>query len=176
MSFHANAPFSLPAPRPATAADIPALLDLADALVAHDRQFDPSLDPAYNRSPEGIAWLREAIADSEALVLVIDGDATGDGAATGGLRGMLFGRIEQPEPWRNTGGPLAELEMLCVIPTGRGRGVGKLLVGAFSAWARKRGAVRLWARVSAENTRAIAFYQRELFQNYDVILERNFEK
>jgi ribosomal protein S18 acetylase RimI-like enzyme len=159
------------APRRATAADIPALLDLSDALVEYDRQFDPSLTLSYNRSPEGVAWLQETLEDSDALVLV-----SGAEAGTGELRGMLFGRIEAPEPWRQTGGPLAELEMLCVAPTGRGRGVGKSLVAAFSAWAQERGAARLWVRVSAENARAIAFYRRELFRDYDVILERDFNR
>jgi ribosomal protein S18 acetylase RimI-like enzyme len=179
MNLHAHSPCSpVPAaPRRATAADIPALLDLADALVEYDRQFDPSLSLGYNRSPEGMAWLEETLADPDALVLVADNadhaaDSADAGTRGGALRGMLFGRIEAAEPWRQTGGPLGELEMFCVAPTGRGQGVGKALVTAFSAWARGRGAVRLWGRVSAANTRAIAFYQRELFQNYDVILER----
>lgn len=157
------------APRRATAADIPGLLDLSDALVEYDRRFDPSLTLSYNRSPEGLAWLEETLADTDALVLVSDG-----GPGTGGLRGMLFGRIEEAEPWRDTGGPVAELEMLYVAPTERGHGTGKTLVDSFSAWAKERGAMRLWVRVSAGNKRAIAFYQRELFQDYDVVLERNF--
>jgi GNAT superfamily N-acetyltransferase len=155
--------------RRAVTADIPALLELADVLVAYDRQFDPSLDPAYNRSEEGTAWLRESLVDTNALVLIASANADAGNATP---LGMLFGRLEESEPWRATGGVLAELEMLCVVPEGRGRGIGKKLVEAFAAWARERGAVRLWVRVSAENSGAVRFYQRELFRDYDVVLER----
>jgi GNAT superfamily N-acetyltransferase len=159
---------SHPSPRPASGADIPALLSLADALVAFDRTFDPSLDPSFNRSPEGLAWLRETLADADACVFVVDG-------TDGGLDAMLFGRLEPAEPWRDTGGPLGELEMLCVSPDVRGRGLGKVLVEAFTAWARERGAVRLWVRVSAGNAGALRFYRREAFADYDVILERSLK-
>jgi ribosomal protein S18 acetylase RimI-like enzyme len=156
--------------RTATEADIPQLLELADRLVEYDRQFDPSLDPLYNRSADGLAWLRAALADPAALVLVAAGSAAGN--AAGSVVGMLFGRLEDAEPWRDTGGLLAELEMLCVAPAVRSAGIGKRLTDAFAAWARERGATRAWVRVSAGNIAAIRFYQRELFADYDVILER----
>jgi GNAT superfamily N-acetyltransferase len=155
-------------PRPATPADIPGLLELTDLLVAHDRQFDPSLDIHFNHSPEGLAWLNETLAASDSCVFVLDG-------AAAALDGVLFGHIEAPEPWRDTGGPLAELEMLCVAPSRRGQGAGKVLVDAFTAWAREHGAARLWVRVSAGNTGAVRFYRREAFADYDVILERPLE-
>lgn len=157
-----------PAPRRATPADLPALLDLADALVALDRTFDPSLDANYNRSAAGRAWLEESLDDPAACVRVLDGPA-------GTLDGMLIGRIEAAAPWRATGGPLAELEMLSVTPARRGQGLGKVLVDAFARWAGDRGAARLWARVSAANAGAIRFYKREGLADYDVILERPLE-
>jgi GNAT superfamily N-acetyltransferase len=208
MSAHTA---TLPAPRTATVADIPQLLTLSDVLVDFDRQFDPSLDPLYNRSEAGLAWLRETLEDPSACVFAVDaptvatatgvaravaarakarelsggGDGDGGGGGGGGggdgsdsgssgrLAGMLFGRVEAAEPWRLTGGPLAELEMLCVAPEFRGAGAGKLLAEAFEAWARGRGAVRLWVRVSAANAGALRFYKRGGFADYDTILERD---
>jgi GNAT superfamily N-acetyltransferase len=86
---------------------------------------------------------------------------------------MLFGCVAPAEPWRGGDSLLqAELEMLCVAPGARSTGVGKSLTDAFATWAREHGAVRASVRVSAANSRAIRFYQRELFRDYDVVLER----
>lgn len=152
-------------PRPATLDDVPALLDLADALVALDKTFDPSLDGAYNRSSAGVAWLKSSITDADACVRVCD--ATN----APGLAGMIVGRMDEAAPWRRINGKLAELELLSIAPAWRGHGIGKMLTDSFALWARERGAARLWVRVSAGNAGAIRFYQREGFGNYDVILE-----
>ncbi|MDR0535898.1 MAG: GNAT family N-acetyltransferase [Puniceicoccales bacterium] len=149
--------------RLATEADIPALLDLADALVEVDREFDPSLRTDYNRSGEGVKWFHETLGEEEAAVFVAGAPA---------VFAMLIGRVAEAAPWRETGGRIAEVEMLCVGPEARGNGCGKALLEAFAAWARERGARRLWVRVSAANARALRFYRRELFRDYDVILER----
>jgi len=150
--------------RRATTGDVAALLNLLDALTAFDRQFDTSLDPNYNRSEEGLAWLRATLEDKDALVLIATGAAP---------LGMLFGRLEGVEPWRDNGSVLAELEMLYIAEGARGTGIGRHLTNAFAQWAREHGAVRLWVRASAANAGALRFYHREAFEDYDVILERN---
>jgi GNAT superfamily N-acetyltransferase len=156
----------MPIVRHATPADIPALLDLADELVAYDRTYDPSLDSRYNRSHEGMAWLTGVFTDADAAVFV---SQTNPNAAPDG---MLFGHVAPPPPWRETGGQLAEIEMLCVNAAQRGHGAGASLINAFAAWARKRGATRLAVRVSAPNIRSLHFYRREGFADYDIVLER----
>ncbi|MDR2982767.1 MAG: GNAT family N-acetyltransferase [Puniceicoccales bacterium] len=152
-------------PRFATVEDVPALIALADALVSLDVQFDPTLDPDYNRSEAGREWFLHLFSDTDACVLVID-DADGKPVA------MLIGRIDDATPWRKVRGRLGELEMLCVAPGERSRGLGRELVESFTKWAAQQGASRVWVRVSAANAAAIRFYKRELFADYDVILER----
>lgn len=150
--------------RQATPVDMETLLVLADLLVELDIRYDPTLDPAYSRSAEGRAWLTECIQNPDSCVLIAE--------LEGRPVGMLIGRMDEPSPWRKIGERLAELEMFCVEPGIRGRGLGRGLLDAFAAWAKERKAERLWVRVSAGNADAIRFYKRELFSDYDVILER----
>ncbi len=165
FSVNSPSPKNFLPPRPATLADLPEILDLADELFRHDRQFDPSLDSGYNRSPEGTAWYKDSIEDKDACVLVAEN-------AAGKLAGILVGRMDEPAPWRAVGGMLAELEFLCVSPEARSGGIGGALTRAFSDWARSRNAKRIWVRVSAGNTAGVRFYKREGFGDYDTILER----
>ncbi len=50
------------------------------------------------------------------------------------------------------------LSGMWVSPTARGRGVGRLLVGAVEGWALEQGAGRLVARVFDDNAPAIGLY------------------
>jgi GNAT superfamily N-acetyltransferase len=66
--------------------------------------------------------------------------------------GMATGLVEDPH------GPQVALVGMFVEPAARGRGVGAALVEAVTAWARGRGAARLFLAVTSTNDAAIRLY------------------
>ena len=57
------------------------------------------------------------------------------------------------------------LDNLHVLPPYQGTGAGKLMVTRAEAWARARGASRLYLYALEGNTRAIDFYERQGWRN-----------
>ncbi|WP_269541788.1 GNAT family N-acetyltransferase [Cerasicoccus fimbriatus] len=141
--------------------DFQAVRELDRQLIAHDLQFDASLDAAWSESEEAAEFFNARLAD-DGVCFVAEKDGQVVGAALGCLGECASYRQAVS---------LAELETLFVSPTLRGGGVGKLLVSAFREWAKGHGAQRVSIRVSATNRDAIAFYERLGFAAYDLILE-----
>jgi ribosomal protein S18 acetylase RimI-like enzyme len=145
--------------RPATEADLPALIRLdltypTDRVLALDRSGEP---PEHtfalrwrNRVPAPMAVyatytvesLREAI---ERTDLFLVGEMDGD------VAGLLM--IIVPE-WTNA----AEITDLAVDVTFRRTGAGRALVDAAVEWAREQGHRALWVELREDNDAAISFY------------------
>ena len=68
--------------------------------------------------------------------------------------------------------PVAELTALVVTQARRGTGVGRLLVGAFEAWCRDAGCVRVSAASAFRRVEAHAFYERLGYEQ----LAKKFQK
>ncbi|CUI27300.1 TDP-fucosamine acetyltransferase [Achromobacter xylosoxidans] len=64
------------------------------------------------------------------------------------------------------------LDNLHVLPPYQGTGAGKLMVARAEAWARARGAARLYLYALEGNTRAIAFYERQGWQYTGIEIDR----
>lgn len=141
--------------------DFDAIRELDRQLIAHDLQFDPSLDAGWSESEEAAEFFKARLTEDGVCFV-----------AEKGLQvvGAALGCIGECASYRQAV-YLAELETLFVSPTLRGGGVGKLLVGTFREWAKGQGAQRVSIRVSASNRDAIAFYERLGFAAYDLILE-----
>ena len=59
-------------------------------------------------------------------------------------------------------------------PKYRGQGIGTELVEEFKEWTEEKDADRLRVEASAQNKRAIKFYQENGFEDYTVTLEEDF--
>lgn len=134
--------------RPATVADLPALLALTPLL----GRFDVPLW----RTPEEIgradnAILEEAVrsGDAEALVCVAD--------EGGRVLGQVFVSTRRDY---FTGAPHGHIEVLTVHPDAQGRGIGRELVARAEAWSRARGHGAMTLNVFARNEAARAVYDR----------------
>ena len=115
-------------PRPAVAADLPALVALA-ALFPGDRLSARSL--------------RRLLRSPSACMLVVDG--------VDGLAGasVLLTRV---------GSRVGRIYSLVVAPGARGRGLARTLVATLEQEARRRGCVRMRLEVRADNAAARALY------------------
>lgn len=132
--------------RPATAADIPALRALADAIwracypgIITVAQIDYMLERMYaadqiaSELAGGMAW-----------------DLAEDGGQPAGF--LAYGPVDVRRA--------IKLHKLYLRPELHGRGHGQQLLGHFHAAARRAGAVRVHLQVNKANTRALRAYER----------------
>jgi len=128
--------------RPATAADIPAMIELLRQLFAIEDEF--AFDPAVQS--RGLALL---LAEPRAAAFVAERD--------GGVIGMATAQLLVSTA---RGGPVATIEDVIVDKAARGSGAGRALIAAIEAWARAQGCLRLQLLADRENPPALDFYDR----------------
>jgi GNAT superfamily N-acetyltransferase len=128
--------------RAATAADIPAMVDLLRQLFAIEDEF--AFDPAVQA--RGLSLL---LAEPRATAFVADRDGRPIGMATAQL---LVSTAR--------GGSVATIEDVIVDNAARGSGAGRALIAAIEAWARARGCLRLQLLADRANAPALDFYDR----------------
>jgi GNAT superfamily N-acetyltransferase len=129
--------------RAATAADIPAVLELVRSYWDFEGigGFDPPgiervLQQLVGGSPYGAMWV-----------------ATQEATLTGYLIVVLVMSVEHQ-------GLMGEIDEFFVQPPARSHGVGAQLLAAAEAELKRRGAVRLQLQISAVNARGRAFNER----------------
>ncbi len=86
--------------------------------------------------------------------------------------GYLVGKIGEAEDYRNVG-RIIELDSMFVDESHRSKGVGHMLVEEFKKWALGQGVKRLRVNASFGNSKAVSFYKREGFREYDLALEQD---
>ena len=128
--------------RAATAADIPALVELLAALFTIEQDFSPDLD----KQSRGLAGV---IANPNGLVAV----ALDDTDAVVGMSSaqLVFSTAE--------GAWSAWVEDVVVADQWRGRGLGRALLQHVLDWSAERGATRAQLLVDLDNPPALDFYR-----------------
>ena len=126
--------------RPATAADVEAMIGLLTTLFSLEADFCP--EPAVQRR-----GLRMLLAQPSACVLV----AAMDGEVAGMCTCQLV--VSTAE-----GGFSGLVEDMVVADSRRGSGIGRALLDAARAWAVTHGATRLQLLADADNAPALDFY------------------
>jgi ribosomal protein S18 acetylase RimI-like enzyme len=128
--------------RPATPADIPAMVELLRLLFAIEADFTFCGD----RQRRGLELL---LAAPQARVMVAEVDGQTVAMATAQLT------ISTAE-----GGPALTIEDVVVDPPYRGRGLARSLLTELTAWGESHGAQRLQLLADRDNAPALAFYHR----------------
>ncbi|WP_439576492.1 GNAT family N-acetyltransferase [Elioraea sp.] len=122
--------------------DSAALVALLAQLFAIEAEF--AIDPAAQA--RGLDLLRSR---ADAMILVAESDGFVVGMCTVQLTASTA-----------RGGLSAGVEDVVVDQPYRGRGIGRALLAAAEAWARRRGAVRIALLADETNLRALDFYDR----------------
>jgi len=137
--------------REATEADLDAMLSLWRAL--EEIQGGYRLFPMVPDAERRIAGLfREAIADQDAAALVIDGPD--------GMLGMAIVRVTEQGHHSMSNARVVELSRVVVRSDARGRGLGKELIEAATAFGNERGAAYVTAKLFTGNIEGRAFWDR----------------
>lgn len=127
-------------------------------------EFDPTLNCNWTFSKEGIEYFEEKITknDSCAFVAVLEGKVIG----------YLVGGLTESESHRNNVS-MAELENMFVLEEFRSKSIGKDLYFKFLEWCNLKSVKRIMVVASAQNKKAIEFYRKQGFNDYDLTLEMN---
>ena len=137
--------------REATDADIDAMLSLWREL--EQIQGGHRLFPRVADAEERITGLfREAIADPDSAAFVSDGPD--------GMLGMAIARITEQGHHSMSDARVVELSRVVVRADARGRGLGKQLIDAATAFGRERGASFVTAKLFTGNVDGRAFWER----------------
>ena len=137
--------------REASEADLDAMLSLWRELEAIQGGY--RLFPMVSDAEERIAALfREAIADPDSAALVIDGPD--------GMVGMAIARVTEQGHHSMSDARVVELSRVVVRAEARGRGLGKQLIDAATAFGKDRGAAFVTAKLFTGNVEGRAFWER----------------
>lgn len=142
--------------RPATACDIPAMVELLRLLFAIEADFVP----APERQRRGLELL---LASHLACVLVAD---KGEGVVGMATAQLLVSTAE--------GAPSLVIEDVVVAPDRRGCGLGSALLARLAEWGRERGAQRMQLLADRTNSFALDFYRQSGWQTTRLICLRKY--
>lgn len=151
--------------RPATDRDFEALVALDSLSAVHHAVIDPEAYQLPDREAS-VAFLRQRLADPrrEVLVAIIEGSVVGMVDVTL-VDAPRAGSIHRPIPTADLG--------ISVLQAWRRRGVGRALMAAAEASARRRGADRMILDMSAANLDALAFYRAMGYVDHELLLRRS---
>ena len=140
-----------PVLREATEADLDEMLSLWRALeqIQGEYRLFPMVDDAESRI---VGLFREAMGDADSSALVIEGPD--------GLVGMAIVRLTEQGHHSMSNARAVELSRVVVKEEARGRGLGKMLIEAATAFGKQRGATFLTAKLFTGNTEGRAFWER----------------
>lgn len=143
--------------RPATRADVAALGRLGVMLTRLHYELDakrflaprPGMEAGYG------SFLGSQIKSPEAIVLVAE--------QNGEVIGYTYSTVEGPD-WMSLRGPAGVLQDIIVDPVHRGKGAGRLLLGATLAALKERGAPRVVLSTAERNEHAQKVFERAGFR------------
>ncbi len=126
-------------------------------------EFDPSLDANWPNKESYRQFFKRYFDDGNFIFAVYFEDQ---------MVGYISGSIdEMPEDSYRGRQKIALLENLMVLPEHQKRHLGSELDKHFRQWAKRQGCNRIQVSVFAKNTKALAFYRRLGYTDYDMNLE-----
>ena len=155
--------------RPARRADLTALGRLGALLVSTHHGFDPKrFIAATPRTERGYAsFLGSQLEARDVAVLVAEENDTVIGYAYVGVEASDYMSLR---------GPAGVLHDVVVDPEHRGRGVGRMLLGAALEFLRSRGAPRVVLSTAARNADAQRLFARAGFRQTMIEMTRELEE
>ena len=169
--------------RPATTADLPRLIELFHKEIAYQRGFAPFFDLSADLDWERFAKLK--LNNRHERVFVAEADGTvpgyldvraivpGQARSAKHFVGRIFQRRIAPSFART--GTVGWIEDCYVDNQFRRQGIGAALVAYALAWLRERGADRIELATFAANGSGRAFWEKQGFSAYRLLMSKGFE-
>ena len=151
--------------REAKIEDLEVIQNFNNKLCAKEnREFDPTINPEVATTESGKEYFKESIESDTKITLVAEDNDE--------IIGYIVGGIEEVSDYRNITN-ICEAENMWVDEKYRSQGIGKQFMNKLELWAREKGINRMRAIASYKNEKAIKFYKREGYSEYDLILEKD---
>ena len=144
--------------RPATVADIPALVPLLIRLKRLNEEFDPLLRVRPDVEARAVEVLKRDVASPEALVLAVEGTGADAGKVVGIVRAVVR---ERPFYTPEKEGVIVDIYLL---PLYRRHGVGEHVLEETAARLKAMGAGIVTADFPVRNEIAVRFYAKRGFR------------
>ncbi len=129
------------------------------------KEYEPTFNLEWTFSEEGTKYFSDSINSEKSCAFVAKSEER--------VIGYLVGSVRKADSYR-TIKDQAELDNMFVIEEFRGQKVGKKLVDKFFEWVKDKGVKNITVTASAKNEKAIDFYRKCGFEDYDHTLEINF--
>jgi len=151
--------------RKATTEDLKTILNFNKKLAQKEHgDFDTTVNSEFADTERGQKYFKNSIEGEDSIALIAE--------VEGAPAGYLVGGIEKVSVYRNIGS-MCEVDFMWVDEEYRGKSIGKQLMEEATQWAKEKGVKRMRVIASYSNKKAIEFYKREGFFEYDLILEKN---
>lgn len=148
--------------RKATIEDLPTIQQLNHLLFLKEgKEYDPILNTDWPLEEAGEKYFRKAIEDEDRVALIAE--------SAGTIVGYAVGRSWTTSVY--TQHIISELDNILVLEEYRSLGAGGKLVQAFLDWSREKKAGRAIVEAFGQNSRAIAFYKKNGFGDYQTKLK-----
>ncbi|MDD5651388.1 MAG: GNAT family N-acetyltransferase [Candidatus Nanoarchaeia archaeon] len=124
--------------------------------------FDKTLNCKW--PSKNIEYYKKSITNKESITLLafIDGK----------IVGYLIGAINKTESYRNIK-KIAEIDNMFILPQFRGLNIGSSLYNKFINWMKTKGIKKIRVIASSKNGKAIDFYKKNGFLEYNLTLEKD---
>ncbi len=146
--------------RLAKTSELKVVQDLNHELFISDNRHFGELSLNWPYEEQGKTYFQSMISGEAGVCYVAE--------IAGEIVGYLAGRMRSGS--KVYPGKRAELDNMFIMEEYRSQGVGKQLVEEFFKWCKGRGAEYVMVNAYSPNTRALAFYEKQGFENYSVNL------
>ncbi len=126
--------------------------------------FDTTVNPLFATTEQGTSYFKRMIEDEDNIVLIAKDEGNPIGYIAAGIEKVGSFRIIPN---------LCEIDNMWIDEPYRSQGIGRKLIEEVTTWANSKGIKRMRVIASYDNIKAINFYKREGFSEYDLILEKD---
>ena len=143
--------------------DLKTILDFNKALFEYETAFNTQFDAKWSHSKAGITYFTNVINGINGYSLVAEIDETVVGYVAVSIYNLTF----------RTTNPIGELDNVYIDKSYRRKGVGQELIKGAIQKAKEKGVMRLRVEAAIQNEKAITFYRKCGFKDFDIVLEMN---
>jgi len=127
------------------------------------KEYDKTLNCKWTLSERGKEYFTKQITDKSCCAFVAYADNN--------IVGYLVGGVREKSRTARILPKFAELKNMYIINEYRNLGIGTKLFKSFLKWCKLKKVKRMQVVASAQNLKAIKFYRKNGFKDYDLVLE-----
>ena len=126
-----------------------------------NKEYDQTIVKNYPHTKIGKEYFQDRIKTGFSAIAIFNGKVVG----------YIVGGLDSTQPWRKIT-KIGSLDNMFVLEQYRSLNVGSKLASEFFRWCKKKKINRVRVAVSHQNFKAVNFYKKNGFFDYDMILEK----